>query len=104
VPEENQLSAESFENWSPMVRMHEDGETVLVLVRWKDARIRDMLVIVDDRHELVVVRMKGKLDHILQEAMELGFNQADRPELFEPALARLDRDVGESQSAAEGSL
>lgn len=100
---ESRLSAESFENWSPLVRMIEDGENVLVLVREKKSHIREMLVIVEEPDELVVVRMKGKLDHLLDDAMELGFDQADRPELFEPALARLERERDENEPGAGAS-
>ena len=92
-PARGPLGAESFQEWDPLVRMLANGETVLVLVREKDARIRDMLVIVDDQSELVVVRLKGKLDRILRQAMELGFDQADRPDLIGPALEQAERDL-----------
>lgn len=87
------VTAEAFRDWEPVVRMHDGGETVLVMVRERNARIRGMLVIVDDRDELVVVRMKGRLDRILREAMKMGFEQADRPDLLEPALEHAERDL-----------
>jgi hypothetical protein len=79
--------------WEPVVRMHEDGESVLVMVQERGDRIRGMLVIVDDADELVVVRMRGRLERVLKEAMELGFEQADRPDLYEPALEHAEREI-----------
>lgn len=76
----------SFPEWSPVVRMHEDGESVLVMVREKKDKVRAMLVIVDDADELVIVRMIGNLERMLKEAMRFGFEQADRPDLYDSAV------------------
>jgi hypothetical protein len=80
------LGVDAFPTWEPVVRMRDGGENVLVLIQERRDRIRGMLVIVDDGAELVVVRMRGRLDNVLQDAMKLGFDQADRPDLYEPAL------------------
>jgi hypothetical protein len=77
------LDARSFSSWDPVVRVHEDDEDVLVMVREKKGSVRNMLVVVSDDEELVVVRMKGRLDDILEEAMAEAFDQADRPELYD---------------------
>jgi hypothetical protein len=77
------LEARSFSDWDPVVRVHEDDEDVLVMVREKKGSVRNMLVVVSDDEELVIVRMKGRLDDILEEAMAEAFDQADRPELYD---------------------
>ena len=84
--EQRPIAPAVLPGWAPIVRMHEDGENVLVMIRQRRDRIRGMLVIVDDGEELVVVRMYGRLDDVLQEAMKLGFDEADRPDLYAPAL------------------
>jgi hypothetical protein len=77
------LEMSQFDGWSPLVRVHEEGEEALVLVRERDGEVRGMLVVVSEPEELVVVRMKGKLDRILEEAMSEAFDQAERPDLYE---------------------
>jgi len=79
----SRLDIRDFEGWSPLVRVHDEDEEVLVMVREKQGEVRDMLVVVSDEDELVVVRMKGRLDRILEEAMAEAFDQAERPDLYE---------------------
>jgi hypothetical protein len=77
------LDMRDFDGWSPLVRVHDEGEEALVMVREKQGEVRHMLVVVSDEEELVVVRMKGRLDRILEEAMSEAFDQAERPDLYE---------------------
>jgi hypothetical protein len=77
------LDMSQFEGWSPIVRVHEEDEEALVMVRVRKGEIRGMLVVVSEPDELVLVRMKGRLDRILEEAMSEAFDQADRPDLYE---------------------
>jgi hypothetical protein len=79
------IEARSFSDWDAVVRVHEDDEDVLVMVREHEGSVRNMLVVVSDEEELVLVRMKGRLDGILEEAMAEAFDQADRPELYDRA-------------------
>jgi len=73
--------------WQTVVRVQDDDENVFVMLQEKDEKIRGMLVVVMDRDEWVLVRVRGRLDHMVERAMEMAFDEADRPELYEPALA-----------------
>lgn len=70
-------------NWIPVVQIHEDGEDVFVLTREDGERIRAMLVVVAEYDEWVIVRIKGNLNRVLEEAMQMAFDEAGRPELYE---------------------
>jgi hypothetical protein len=70
-----------------VVRIHDEGDDVFVMVKFEEEQIRRMLVIVAEEDEWVLVRIRGKLNHIFEQAMEMAFDQADKPELYEPALA-----------------
>jgi hypothetical protein len=81
--------------WEPVVRVHEEGESVFVMLYEKQDDIRGMLVVVMDEDEWVLVRVRGKLRRIVEQAMRMAFEQAERPELFEPAVT----DYRKSRSA-----
>jgi hypothetical protein len=49
-----------------------------------------MLLVVSEADELVIVRMAGRLDHILNDALRYGLDEAGRPDLYEPARMRLE--------------
>lgn len=70
-------------DWTPLVRVVEDNETVQVMTKERDGELRGMLVVVAEEDEWVIVRMRGRLDRIVESAMEFAFDQADRPELGE---------------------
>jgi hypothetical protein len=65
---------------------HEDAE-VLVATRLVAGRAHDLLVVVAEADEWTLVRMKGELEPILEQAMELAFARADRPELYDRTRA-----------------
>jgi hypothetical protein len=91
------LEASSFPNWSPLVEVRsEDGERVLLLSAPRDGEIRRLLIVVEDDQELTVVRLKGRLERTLTEALTMAFDEVDRPELTEPTLAELQRKAGDS--------
>jgi hypothetical protein len=73
--------------WEPVVRVQEDDEDVFVLIRQKEGSIRGMLVVIMEQDEWVLVRVKGKLQHVVEEAMRMAFDEAEHPELYEPAAA-----------------
>jgi len=68
--------------WEPVVRVREEGEEVLVLVDQHEESIRGLVVIVAEEDEWVLVRIKGKLDRIIEDAISMAFDQADRPDLY----------------------
>lgn len=73
--------------WDPVVRVHEEDEHVFVMLRQEEDAIRGMLVVVMEQDEWVLVRIKGKLQHVVEEAMRMAFDRAEHPELYEPAVA-----------------
>lgn len=76
--------------WTPAVAVREDGEDVHLLLRERGERVRAMLIVVSDPDELVIVRMKGDLGEILQDALRYGLEQADRDDLYEPVRTRME--------------
>lgn len=83
------------ESWTPMVRIHEDDETVLVLTQEgeRPGQLRAMLVVVAEEDEWVLVRLLGKLENIVEEAMQLAFDEVDRPDLYAKTLEERNRDI-----------
>jgi hypothetical protein len=73
--------------WEPVVRVHEDDEDVFVMLRQEEDDIHGMLVVVMEQDEWVLVRIKGKLQHVVEEAMRMAFDKAEHPDLYEPAVA-----------------
>lgn len=84
----------NLEGWDTFVRIREPGESVYVMGRYRDEKLRNIVVVVAEEDEWVLVRLTGKLDRMLRDAMELAFEEADREELFEPAWAEYDRSRG----------
>jgi len=76
--------------WQPVVRVHEGGETVLVLLRAERGRTRDMLIVASEADELVIVRLAGQLDGLVEDALRYGLRQAGRDARYEAARAQLD--------------
>ncbi len=71
-----ELGRISMAHWEPMVNLKEGDEDVLVLLKRKKGRVREMLVVVNERDELTIVRMKGRLDQVLEEAAAFGKDEA----------------------------
>jgi hypothetical protein len=86
VDEERRMAAPldltRLEGWEPMVRVHEPGEDVMVLTKVKDDVVRGLLVVVAEPDEWVLVRIRGKLDRVLEQAIEMAFQDVERPDLY----------------------
>lgn len=81
------IGMEDFaKSWEPLVQVREDNEHVFVLFQEKEQSIRRMLIVVAEDEEWVIVRLKGKLDLILEESMRMAFDEIDRPELYDKTL------------------
>lgn len=104
---ESSISSSQWPTWSPMVEMHGDGgENVLVLSEAKrDGSIKRLLIVVDEEDELMIVRLTGRLDDFMEQAMAYAFDQADRPDLTDPVLEeyRRSEEVAGDQEPAEDS-
>ena len=88
------LEAASFPDWSPLVEVRDDDERVLVLSAPKDGKeLRRLLIVVEDGEELSVVRLRGHLDHMLSQALDMAFHEVDKSNLTAPTLAALERET-----------
>jgi hypothetical protein len=98
------LDLTKLEGWVPIVRVSEPGEDVMVLIKEKDDVVRALLVVVAEQDEWVLVRIRGKLDRVLEQAMEMAFQDVDRPDLY--AKTRRERGLdpadGETEAAEDG--
>lgn len=82
------LSMNTFgPDWAPLVRVVDGDETVQMLARERGGELRAMLVVVAERDEWVIVKLSGRLDRIVESAMQFAFEQAERPELSDAAVA-----------------
>ena len=50
-----------------------------------------MLIVVSDARELVIVRVKGKLDHLIEDALRFGLDEAESGQHYDAAVAELHR-------------
>jgi hypothetical protein len=76
TPGQMELGRLAMADWEPMVDMRQGEEDVLVLLKRKKGEVREMLVVVNESDELVIVRMKGRLDRVLEEAAAFGKQEA----------------------------
>ena len=69
--------------------------------------IREMLVVVAEDDEWVLVKIKGRLQHVVDDAMRMAFDQSDRPDLYARAQEERRREsLGDDrpgQLVAEGN-
>lgn len=85
--------------WQRVARVRERDEHVDLFVREENSEVRGLLVIVAEEEEWVLVRIRGRLEHVMEQAMEIAFDRADRPELLAPALADYRRGVEQPKVA-----
>ena len=76
------LDMTHLDGWVPIVRVREPGEDVMVLFKEKDDVVRALLVVVAESDEWVLVRIRGKLDRVMEQAIEMAFEDVDRPDLY----------------------
>ena len=95
------LDANTFgPDWTPLVRVVEGGETVQVLTKERAGQLRGMLVVVAERDEWVIVRMRGRLDRIVESAMDFAFDKIDRPDLSDRTVEAWEEHGADSWRAA----
>ena len=80
------LRPSDFPGLEPMVEVRDDDERVLVLAELRDDRIRRMIVVVDDLDEVVIVRVKGDLDTMIEDTIRLALDQGDREDLADETV------------------
>jgi hypothetical protein len=92
-----------FDGYEALVRVQEqeDGENVLVMTREKNEKIKGLIVVVTEPEEWVIVRVKGNLNQILEQALAEAFDEIERPDLYEKT--REERGLDEQPGANEDS-
>jgi len=83
--------ASDFQPYDPIVQVQEEGDTVLVMAREDDGTIRRLLVVVDSDDELVIVRLRGDLEQVMEDAIRLGLSEGGHEELADPAVEEYRR-------------
>jgi hypothetical protein len=84
--------------WQTVVRLHQEGEDVIVLVEPREEGIRRLLIVVADEQEWILVRVRGRIEGMLEQAMQAAFDGADRPDLYEPVVAEYHAKQAGSES------
>lgn len=95
------LQPADLPDWSPLVRVHEEDSDVFVLLKEDDARIRGILVVVAEPDEWVLVRIRGRLDGLVEDVMQAAFDEVDRPDLY--AATRRERGLEPAPASARGT-
>jgi hypothetical protein len=57
------------EGWQPMVESRSDGEQLLVLAKPEDGELREMMFLSIESDEVVVARLKGHLDRLIEKTL-----------------------------------
>ncbi len=102
VEQRRPIDPPELPGWQNIVRVREDNEHIFVLVREEEDEIRGMLIVVAEEDEWVLVRIRGSLRHTLESVMELAFDRAERPDLYEPVLAEYRGDEGDRLKSVPG--
>ena len=63
--------------FEPMVRMREGDTETLILLKEQGDSVRQMVVLARDGRELVIVRVKGRIDAFLAKAVKQGTIKED---------------------------
>ena len=87
VEQRRPIDPPELPGWQTIVRVREDNEDIFVLLREEEDEIRGLLIVVAEEDEWALVRIRGRLQHTLEGVMELAFDRAERPDLYEPVLA-----------------
>jgi len=83
--------------WQRWLRIQDDDEEVVALVDEREGRMRGLVVVVAEEDQWVLVRLRGNLDRVIEDAMRMAFDEADRPDLY----ARSREERGLPPSPAE---
>jgi len=101
VDEPRRLELPDLPGLTPVVRVHDEGEDVFVLVHQdEDDEIRQMVVVVAEDDEWVLVRIKGKLTKSFEKAMQMAFANTDRPDKYEKVMAAYSEAKAEQEIVA----
>lgn len=101
VDSRQKLSMTSFPELTPVVRVHEDDEDVFVLVQEDEQQeIRQLVVVVAEDDEWVLVRVRGKLQHTVEQAMAMALDKAGDSDKYDSVLRAYHEAQAERERAA----
>lgn len=85
------LSPSDWPGWTPMAEVHQgDGQDASVLVLSmageQEGSIRRILLVVDHGDRLAIVRLSGRLEKFIEQAIAFALKETDNPALIEPAI------------------
>ena len=71
----------------------DDGESddgsadVLILFQYDEGQLERMLMLIEEEDDrLVIVRISGKLNQLIEQVIAYGLEESDHPELIDPAI------------------
>lgn len=102
------LDAGLWPGWIPVVEVHGEGHggglagaesggpvdgddgasaDVLILFQYEEAALRRLLMLVaDEEQRLVIVRVTGDLNKLIEQVIAYGLKESEHPELIDPAI------------------
>jgi len=103
--ERRAINSLQWPGWIPVVEIYgeedgldaaasDDGESddgsadVLILFQYDEGQLERMLMLIeeDDDDRLVIVRISGKLNQLIEQVIAYGLEESDHPELIDPAI------------------
>jgi hypothetical protein len=83
--EPSPLEPPDLEGWQLVLSFHGPSEDVFMLAREIKGEVRNLFLVVAEPEEWVLIRLKGKLDAIFEDAVLMAFEEAGRGDLYTKA-------------------
>ncbi len=101
------LASLQWPGWTPVVEVHGrdeggdvdaaasddggggDSADLLILFQYDDDQLRRMLLLIEENEEedrLVIIRISGELNQLIEQVIAYGLEESEHPELIEPAI------------------
>jgi hypothetical protein len=102
--ERRAINSLQWPGWIPVVEIYgeengldaaasDDGESddgsadVLILFQYDEDQLERMLMLIEEKDDrLVIVRISGKLNQLIEQVIAYGLEESDHPELIDPAI------------------
>jgi len=66
------------EGWRPMIESRSEGEQILILAKPGNGEIREVMLVSIESDEVVVARLKGHLDHLIEKTLAVADHDGPR--------------------------
>ena len=91
TPEQGRaLDSLQWPGWLPVVEAANDAgdADVLILFQYDEKKLERMLLLVEEKEEerLMIVRVSGDLNLMIEQVIAYGLEESDHPELIDPAI------------------